>query len=148
MMTGPALDPAWTAALGAVAPGPLVSPWLAVPVGAVVIVILTVHMRSQAYADMPESRRRIRTVNDWLMLLATPVTVYAFSLATPADPRAFLLAWLSVAGLLVIILLVAGLDILNTGRINLGDRRELRGQLRAALRESAAPSPPSPDTPE
>jgi len=155
MTIRPALESAWTwvgetpalwPTLGASPPGSLVPAWLAMPVGAVVIVLLAAHMRALAVAEMPESRRRIRTANGWIMLLATPVTAYAFGAATPADPRAFLLTWLSVAGLLAIVLFLAGLDIMNTGRMSMearhGLRRELHDLHRDLGQSSSAPDPP------
>lgn len=119
--------------------GPLVSAWLAMPVAGVVLALLALHMRSLAGAPMPESRRRIRTANGWIMLLATPVTAYAFGVASPENPRVFILAWLAVAGLLAIVLLLAGIDIVNTGRITMVARRELRRELRDHLQGRFAP---------
>lgn len=158
MTIRPALELAWTAvgevkvsvmpSLAAAPSGPLISAWVAMPVGAVVVVLLAVHMRALAVAEMPESRRRIRTANGWMMLLATPVTAYAFGLASPSDPRVFLLSWLAVAGLLAIVLFLAGIDILNTGRISLDDRQNLRQDLRD-LGQGLQHGPPggTPDSP-
>jgi len=155
MTIRPALDPAWslaesarvlwTQALGAAPSGPLVSAWVAMPAGALVIVLLAAHMRALSVAAMPESRRRIRTANGWVMLLATPVTAYAFGMATPADPRVFILSWLAVAGLLAIVLLLAGIDIVNTGRLNVGERRQMRDRLRGVAR-GGVPEAPDGDT--
>ncbi len=155
MTIRPALETAWTGVgetltapwlLGAASPSPLVPAWVAVPLGALTLIMLAAHMRALAVADMPESRRRIRTANGWVMLLATPVTAYAFGVATPADPRLFLLSWLAVAGLLAIVLLLAAIDIMNTGRLSLDARQELRRDLhdlgRDLGRDRAAPEPP------
>lgn len=139
MIAGAILRALGEAAATAVPQGPLVSAWLAMPVAGFVLALLALHMRSLAAAPMPESRRRIRIANGWIMLFATPVTAYAFGMATPDNPRGFVLAWLAVAGLLGIVLLLAGIDIVNTGRISAAARRQLQRELRDHLQGRVAP---------
>jgi hypothetical protein len=126
---------------GAMPQGPLVPPWIALPVAGLVVLIIAVHMHAMARSDMPASRRRIRTATGWIMLLTAPLTGYAFGVAAPSDPRAFVLVWLSVAGLLGIIIILACIDILNSGRLRRARLEEISRQmqqLQARLRDEPA----------
>lgn len=116
--------------LGIMPSGPLVPAWIALPLAGLVVLILAAHMQAMARADMPASRRRIRTATGWLMLITTPLTGYAFGVASAADPRGFVLIWLTVAGLLAIIILLACLDILNSRRLERREGRALAQQLK------------------
>lgn len=110
--------------------GPLVPAWIALPLAGLVVLVLAAHMQAMARAEMPASRRRIRTATGWLMLVTTPLTGYAFGVASTADPRGFVLVWLTVAGLLAIIILLACLDILNSRRLERREGRALAAQLK------------------
>ncbi len=76
------------------------------------------------------ARRRIRTVNGFVGLATLPLTVYAFSIATPQQPRVFMLTWMLVMGLLVLTILLASVDMFNTARLNREKAREMRAELR------------------
>lgn len=103
----------------------LVPPWLAFPVAAFLVVAIAIHLQSLKVAEIPESRRRIRTANGWVMLIATPVTAYAFGAVTTQNPRVYVLAWLAVAGLLAMVVILALLDVVNNRRIHREEAREL-----------------------
>ncbi len=120
--------------------GPLVSPWLVIPLCGIVVAILTAYMSMIRSAEMPASRRRIRIANTWVMLLTTPVLAYAFGIVTAAERRPFVLAWATAVGLLGIIIMLALLDILNNHRLARRDQAELRRQLRE-LRASVGARP-------
>lgn len=116
----------------------IVPAWLALPLAAVLLFVLAVHLHALARSAMPASRKRIRIVNGLLMMLATPAAAYAFGVASTEDQRRFVLAWVLVGGLLLMVIFLALLDILNTSRLHLRERAELRRDLasaRAALSE-------------
>ncbi len=123
---------------------PILPPGVAVPLGALVLLLLAVHTVSLGRAEMPPSRRRIRIANGLVMLLGAPTFVYALGIARTGTPE-FILSWTLVAGLTSIVLLVAFLDIANTLRLRVLAVRALRTELRAARAEAArlssAPGP-------
>lgn len=106
---------------------------LVLPVAVVAIVVLGAHVVSVSRSDMPASRRRIRMANGMLMMFAAPLAAYAFGFADPeTHQREFALAWMLVAGLLVLIIAVAVLDVVNTFRLHVPERAKMRAELRAA----------------
>jgi hypothetical protein len=110
---------------------PLVPTWLAVTAATITLVGLMIHMRLLMTADIPPSRRRIRTVNGWLMLAAIPLLAYAFGFASPSQARLFGLVWAGSVGLIGIIVMLAMLDILNNWRLHRRAARALRSDLNA-----------------
>ncbi|MEM1329798.1 MAG: hypothetical protein AAGG07_04485 [Planctomycetota bacterium] len=74
---------------------------------------------------MPRSRRRIRLANTGVMLLAVPTLAYAFGLATPGQPRAFTVSWAVSIWLLLMVVILAAADSLNTMRLYRRERTEL-----------------------
>lgn len=118
------------ASLAVMPSGPLVPAWIALPLAGVVVLILGAHMHAMARSEMPASRRRIRTATGWVMLITTPLTGYAFGVTSPSDPRGFLLVWLTVAGLLAIIIFLACIDILNSRRLERSEAKELARQMK------------------
>lgn len=129
------------------ASGPILSAWIGVPLGLLTLVLVAAHVALLSRVEMPESRRRIRRVNGWIMLVTVPTAVYAFCVASPAGPRAFALSWMAVLGFVAIVLMLACLDILNTLRLHRAEQREIRRGFyesppRRAVRAGAAPSPP------
>lgn len=130
------------------ASGPILNAWIGVPLGVVTLLLVAAHVALLSRVDMPESRRRIRRVNGWIMLGAIPVAVYAFCVATPASPRAFTLSWMAVLGLVAIVLMLACMDILNTLRLHRAEQREIRRGFyenlsRRAVRAGATSDSPS-----
>ncbi len=117
--------------LATVGSGPVAPAWLVVPMAILTMLVIAAHVLVLPKVEMPDSRRRIRTANGMLMLFTTPIFAYALAIANPAkDQRAFVLSWMMVAGLLVIILLVAMFDMANTFRLHRLRLRQLRGRLR------------------
>jgi hypothetical protein len=108
--------------------------WFVAPMAAVTMLVLATHLTLLRKAPMPESRRRIRIANGVLMLFATPLIAYVFGVATPATPSAFVVAWTSVAVMLLMMLMLAMLDMLNTARLH---RAELRRIRQEALQQGA-----------
>lgn len=118
--------------------GPLLTPWIVMPVAGVLLIAIGAHLNALASAPMPASRRRIRVVNGWLMLLTTPLAAYAFAMATPSNTRLFVLIWLAVVGLIGIIVMLAVMDLLNTQRLYRSVQRELKQEIKGLQREVVA----------
>lgn len=113
-----------------------IAPWWAVaPLAAVTMLVLAVHLGTLPRVEMPESRRRLRTVNGWLMLLVVPLAAYGFGVADPSvNGRVFVMVWMMVAGLLVLVIGLAAADVINTWRLHRKEVREIREHLTEAKR--------------
>lgn len=118
---------------------PIAPSWLALTLGMITLVVVAGHLIALRRAEMPESRRRIRTVSGVVILMTTPLAAYAFGIVTPSEAKAFTLAWSAVMGLLGLILILALLDMANNARIYHRQRREVRASLRRSM--GSAPSP-------
>lgn len=105
--------------------GPIASPWATVPIVSLAIILVAAHVLAIQRVPMPSSRRRIRTANGLLMLVALPLLAYAACVATPADKRVFVLAWMSVMILVSMVLVLALLDVANNIRLFARARAEL-----------------------
>ena len=116
--------------------GPLLSPWFVIPLSICALLVIAAHVLTLDQAEMPASRKRIRRVNGLLMMFTVPLVAYAFGIATPARPRVFVMVWMIVAGLVMLVLSLALLDVVNTWRVTRRQRRELRKQI-ASAREAA-----------
>ena len=119
---------------------PIAPPWLALTLGMVTLVVVAGHLIALRTAEMPESRRRIRTVSGVVILMATPLVAYAFGIVTPAEAKLFTLAWSAVMGLLGLILILAALDIVNNGRIYRQQHRAMRAQMRQQFGRGGGPT--------
>lgn len=105
--------------------------WAVIPMAALTLLAVAAHARALAQEDVPPSRRRIRSANALVMLVAIPIGAYAIGVAEPAaDQRAFVLAWTLLAGLLVVVTGLAVLDMLNTYRLYRRGKREMLRKLR------------------
>lgn len=100
------------------------------------MVLIAAHILAlrEAGERVDPARRRIRTVNGFVGMATLPLTVYAFSIVSPQQPRAFMLAWMLVMGLLVLTILLASVDMFNTARLNREKAREMREELRELSR--------------
>lgn len=112
---------------------PMLPWWVVVPLAGLTMLVVAWHTLRLRDADIPASRRRIRTANGLLMLAFVPVLAFAVGVANPGQPRTFALAWVGVIVLLIVIITLAGLDMLNTLRLYRAAREELARQTRAAL---------------
>lgn len=132
------------AAVDTSAPGVLAPAWFVVPLACITLGLVYAHLRAQAKAEMPESRRRIRSACGLLLLLLPALLTYALSMVSPQRPAEFVLAWCAVAGLLFLIVLTAVADVLNTLRIHRRESAALRAEmlgLRRRVRVLAGGSP-------
>lgn len=111
---------------------PVVPLWLTAPLAGALMVLIAAHILALRAAGerVDPARRRIRTVNGFVGMATLPLTVYAFSVVTPQQPRQFMLTWMLVMGLLVLTILLASVDMFNTARLNREKAREMREQLR------------------
>ncbi len=99
--------------------------WISGPLAMLTLVVVAAHLMAMRSADMPESRRRIRTANGWLILITTPVLAIAFSVVSPANPRRFALVWAVAIALLGFVILMAFVDMANNLRLANHQRREI-----------------------
>ncbi|MCB9836890.1 MAG: hypothetical protein H6808_09230 [Phycisphaera sp.] len=101
------------------------------PPCALLMLILAGYVMALREADVPESRRRIRTMGSVTMMLTQPLIVYLFAIATPADARTFMLTWALLLGLLGMLVVLAMLDVVNNVRISTNARHEFRQELKS-----------------
>jgi len=113
---------------------PILPVWFVAPMAVVTMLILATHVTSVQSSDMPRSRQRIRVANGILMMFLTPLVAFVFGFATTDEPGLFVMGWTSVSAMLVMVLMLAGLDMLNTARLH---RQELRRIRREAMTESS-----------
>lgn len=117
----------------AVASGPIAPWWIVVPLAGVALLATAAHIiaiREATKGAMPESRRRIRLATGWVIMVAVPLTAYAFGIASPAQPGVFALVWMSVVALLFAIVGLGLLDAFNTVRVHRIETRRLRRDIR------------------
>lgn len=115
----------------------LVHPAIVLALGSVTILIIAAHLIALNQADMPPRRRRLRTINGVLMLLATPLLAFAFGYLSPDTPRLFLFVWMTAIALLGLILIVSTLDMAFTFRAQQKIHRDLARRLRDHARHTA-----------
>jgi hypothetical protein len=107
--------------------------WLVLPIAVLALIVLAGHLLGLiAAADMDPQRRRIRTTNTVLMMLAVPLVAYGFGIATPAQARTYVYVWVLVSALLFLVVLVAMLDMLHSWRLHRIQLREIRKQMALA----------------
>lgn len=113
---------------------PLLPAWVVLPVAAIMLLIVATHLMLQLKSDMPASRRRIRTLNGWIMLFLVPIGAAAFGVVTPSDPRLFLLIWIVVILMLFLLIGLALLDMVNTTRLYRQERDDVSDLFRNSSR--------------
>jgi hypothetical protein len=116
--------------------------WFVLPLASLTLVVLGVHLQWMHQADMPGSRRRIRTASNLVSMLTVPLIAAGFALINPNDHRVFVMVWLAIVGLLGVVVVLAGVDMLNNLRIHAQERRHVRteisrlqGEMRTLVRE-------------
>ena len=67
-------------------------------------------------------------------MFAIPLSAYGFGIATMDDPSTFAIVWMVAIGLIAAILMLAGLDAINTMRLHRHAKHGLRSEFRQALR--------------
>ena len=89
-----------------------------VPPAALLVAWVLWYWRRLGRSNVPESRRRIRRASVAVMLAALPFVVQAASfLDAQTQPGAWAVTWILVMFALCLVVLMAGLDMLNTLRL-------------------------------
>lgn len=103
--------------------------FITLPVAAVAMLTVAVHLLVVERGTRNFVRRRIRMANGWLMLIAIPLVAAGFSYIDPnARPRMFMIVWMTVLGLVFMSIALAVADMINTMLI----ARRAAGELRAS----------------
>jgi len=111
-------------------PAAIISPYLALPLAGVLMVVIALHMEHTLEHTSPRSRMRLRMANGWIMLLTIPMLASGSSLInSDTHPRLFALVWTAAMLFLAIALLLACGDVLNTIRITSRSRGRLKQKL-------------------
>lgn len=101
--------------------------------GALALIAIAGHLLwLNSATDMDPQRRRIRMTNAVLMMVVVPFVVYGFAIATPSKARAYVYVWVITAALLMMIIMVALIDMLNSWLLHRAQLRELRRQISEA----------------
>lgn len=112
--------------------GPLLPAWLVIPLASVAMIAVGAHLLWIQDADVPSSRRRIRTLSGLLMLVVTPMLAHGLLAGAPS-PRTFVLLWTCITVLVTTILVLALLDAVNNVRLHRLARRDRRAELSRLL---------------
>lgn len=107
--------------------------WFVIPLAALAVVVLTIHLLVLNAAVMDPRRRRIRMANNLLMIFLTPLIAYGFAVVPVSNARAFMIIWTLVPGLLLIVVMLALADALHSLRLHRQARRNLRARFRQGL---------------
>lgn len=109
--------------------------WVSAPLAMITLVTVAAHLLAMRGANMPESRRRIRTANGWLILVTVTVLVIAFSVVSRSQPRQFVLIWVVAMALVCFTILMAVVDMVNNLRLARIQRQRLSRTMGAQLRQ-------------
>lgn len=91
-----------------------------------------------AAPEVPDSRRRIRRASIIVMSLSLPIFVRALSFIDPETSRwEYVIAWLLVLFALGLVVVTAGLDMINTVRMQRKADRQRVGEAVSALIKAA-----------
>lgn len=116
--------------------------WVVLPVVSVTLLVVAVHVLMTHEGDLPPRRRRLRVANGLLMMLLVALLGYALGVAAvveeprtaPAAAREFVIVWLSIVGLVAIVVTMAGADAIATVAHGWGIRKQLRREMRDGLK--------------
>lgn len=125
-----------------IAAAPILPAWVVLPMGVLTLLVIAAHV-SVMLGDhtIPGSRKRIRVANGFVMMFVTPLIAFAFGVLSPDDVRTFTVVWTLIIGLLFIVIMLAGFDVLNTARLHTAERRRLRKRLREAWESARERTP-------
>lgn len=115
---------------------PIAPIWLVLPLALLALIVQAgylIALRELPKGKIPPSRRRIRTATGWMSMFAIPLTAYGFGIATMEDPSTFAIVWMVVIGLIAAILILSGLDAINTMRLRRVAQQQLEKEYRTAL---------------
>lgn len=124
----------------------IISPFLALPVCGLVMVVVAIHMEHTIESMAPRSRRRLRVANGWVMLMGLPLLASGSSLINPdTHPRLFALVWSGAIIFLTLALVIAMGDVLNTMRLTSRRRAQIRESFHSDLLEQLLRSKHQPE---
>ncbi|PCI09937.1 hypothetical protein COB72_04890 [bacterium] len=116
---------------------PIAPIWLVLPLALIALVVQAgylIALKELPKGMMPASRKRIRTASSWMSMFVIPLSAYGFGIATMDDPGLFTIVWMMVIGLIAGILMLAGLDAVNTLRLHRRAKQGLKAEYRQSLR--------------
>lgn len=102
----------------------MVSPWIAIPLAAVGMVLVAGYTLAIQRDDVPRARRKIRTALGLLHIFILGALAYGVSVASIDDKKASAIVWLLVIGLVAASVSLAIADALVTLKLALRERRE------------------------
>ncbi|MFT5423535.1 MAG: hypothetical protein ACI89L_001315 [Phycisphaerales bacterium] len=115
--------------------GSIAPPWLVFPLAGIAMIITAgylIALREAPPAAIDPRQARLRTATGWLTLVTLPLTAYGFGVTTTADPKVFMLVWVTITALLAFIFLLASIDLLRLA----AQRRRLINDHRTAIRQA------------
>jgi len=105
----------------------IVSPWAAIPLAGIVMLIIAGHIVRVEDGPAPRSRKRIRMANGWVMLTTAALLAAGVGVFDPqSQQRAFVMTWLLVIALLLVCVTLAMWDVGNTLAIARRTSRRLK----------------------
>lgn len=115
---------------------PIAPTWIVLPLALIALVVQAGYLmalKEIPKGKIPESRRRIRIATGWLVMFAIPLSAYGFGIATTRDPSTFAMVWIMIIALISGILILAGLDSINTMRLHRKAQQRLKKEYRDTL---------------
>ena len=110
-------------------------PFITIPPAALVFGWIVWYWIRLGRADVPMSRRKLRRLSLGLMALSLPMFVRALSFLDPnVQPQQYAYTWLMGMLMVILVIVIAGLDALNTVRL-IG--RQTQDELRGAASDLA-----------
>lgn len=115
------------------------SPIISLPMAALTLAWIVWYWMRLGRAHVPGSRRKLRRVSLAVMIALLPLLVAALSFLDPAQhQRQYVMAWTGAMLLIAILIVLAGLDAINTMRIvqqqTHEELREAAGELAEAIK--------------
>lgn len=116
--------------------------WLVLPAAALTMLVVAVHVLATHAGDLPLRRKRLRIANGLLMMLLVALLAYALGVAAvvheprtaPKEAREFVVVWLSIIGLVALVVTLAAADAIATVVHGWALRKELRAEMRSGLK--------------
>lgn len=106
------------------AAGPMVSPWIGIPLAATGMVLAAGYTLGIQRDDVPRARRKVRTALGLLHIFMLAALAYGVSIATIEDKKTSAIVWLLVIGLVGASVMLAVVDAAVTLRLALRERRD------------------------
>lgn len=107
-----------------IAAGPMVSPWIGIPLAAVGMVLAAGYTLGIQRDNVPRARRKVRTALGLLHIFMLAALAYGVSIATIEDKKTTVIVWLLVIGLVGVSVMLAIVDAAVTLKLALRERRE------------------------